>query len=57
MTTEYVSFTFDLKDRLLSFQTGFSSARATLACSALVQPENLIQTSPKTPKKIFFFKA
>ena len=48
MTRERISFTFDPRDMLLSFQMGFSFVRATVACSVLKRVSGLEPTSELT---------
>ena len=48
MTWERISFTLDQRDKLLSFQMGFSFIRAAVACSILVRVFGLEPSSETT---------
>ena len=48
MTRERNSFTFDLRDMLLSLQKGFSFVRAVVACAILERTSGLEPSSETT---------
>ena len=48
MTMERISFTFDPRDMLISFQMGFSFVRAAVACAILERTSGLEPSSETT---------
>ena len=59
MTRERISFTFDPRDTLLSFQMGFSFVRAALACAVLERVSGLEPSSETTAQRLLklFYQA